>query len=132
MPNSSFSDINIVALSIAFLAGIWGAVLNFIKRDNFLMTFSKKIAMFVMDLFVNVGLTILTYLGAIGYGMNELLAVAIGGFIGHLGTRSIYLVELIIAEKIGANQTFKVILDEKLTKDASIKVMINKSDKEDA
>ena len=106
MPVTNFTDLDKVATSIALLAGIWGALLNFFRRDTKGHTLARKTFTFFADMFVNVGITMLVYLGLIGYGANELLAVGISGFFGHQGTRSFYLMELIIAEKVGAKNTF--------------------------
>jgi len=113
MPHSNFNDMNIVATIVAGLAGIWGAVISFMRRDIKNFSLFRKVSLFFMDLFVNVGLTLLVYLGLIGYGINDLLAVAISGFIGHQGTRSFYLIELIITEKLGAKATFEEIKSHK-------------------
>jgi len=109
MPHNNFNDMNIIATLIAGLAGLWGAIISFSRRDVEDFKIIRKISLFIMDMFVNVGLTLLVYLGLIGYGVNELLAVAISGFIGHQGTRSFYLAELIITEKLGAKATFEEI-----------------------
>ena len=106
MPHNNFNDMDIVATLIATAAGLWGAIISFSRRDVKDFKIAKKITLFFMDMFVNIGLTLLVYLGLIGYGINELLAVAISGFIGHQGTRSFYLAELIITEKLGAKATF--------------------------
>ncbi len=108
MPNN-FNDISATSTIIAFLAGAWGALLNFIKRDTKTMSITKKISFFLMDMAVSMGFTLLSYLGLVGYGLNDLVAVALSGFIGHLGTRSTYLIELLIAEKLGAKATFEEI-----------------------
>ena len=109
MPHNNFNDINTSATLIAFIAGIWGAIVSFTRRDVKGFSMVKKVSIFIMDMFVNVGITLLVYLGLIGYGLNDILAVAISGFVGHHGTRGFYLIELIIAEKIGAKQTFEEI-----------------------
>lgn len=112
MPTSSFQDMNAGATLIAIIAGIWGSVLNFIKRDTKHHNTLRKISIFIMDMFVNIGITMLVYIGAIGYGLNELIAVAIAGFMGHQGTRSFHLIELMVAEKVGAKETFKTLENE--------------------
>ncbi|WP_345993774.1 hypothetical protein [Sulfurimonas sp. HSL-1716] len=112
MPHNNFNDINYFSTLIAFLAGSWGAALNFFRRDHKDRSFFKKLGFFIMDMFINVGLTMLAYIGLIGYGLNDLLAVAIAGFVGHQGTRTFYLMELIITEKLGAKQTFDEIKEE--------------------
>lgn len=111
--HNSFNDVDVTASIIAFLAGVWGAVLNFIKRDNADHSIKKKIFTFAFDFVVNIGITMLIYVGCVGYGLNDLLSVAIAGFLGHHGVRSFYIMDLIIAEKIGAKETFKQISDEK-------------------
>lgn len=107
MPYNNFNDIDKIATIIALLAGMWGAVLNFIRRDVKSLNLKKKISMFLTDVFISMGLTMLAYIGLIGYGLNDMLAVAISGFVGHQGVRSYYLIELIILEKLGAKATFE-------------------------
>ena len=108
MPNN-FNDIDYVASLIALCAGVWGAVLNFLRRDNSTKTFVTKTVTFFIDMTVNVGITMLIYVGSVGYGFNDLLSVALAGFLGHQGTRSFYIAELLIAEKLGAKDTFEEI-----------------------
>ncbi len=112
MPHNNFNDMNLVSTLIAGVAGIWGAIISFTRRDTKSFSMVRKISIFFMDMFVNVGLTLLVYLGLIGYGVNELLAVAVSGFMGHQGTRSFYLIELIITEKLGAKRTYDSIKEE--------------------
>lgn len=113
MPHQSFNDMNTSASIIAFIAGIWGAILNFIKRDNSAHSKLKKSITFFIDMIVNIGITMLIYIGCVGYGFNDLLSVAVAGFLGHQGTRSFYIMELILAEKLGAKQTFNTLKDDK-------------------
>jgi len=113
MPHNNFNEMNTLATLIAVTAGVWGALLNFMKRDTSEKKFFHKASLFFMDMFVNIGITMLVYLGCIGYGLNDLMAVAISGFLGHQGTRSFYLIEMIIAEKTGAKQTFEEIKKER-------------------
>ena len=113
MPHNNFGDVNFVSTAFAFLAGVWGAVVSFIRRDTNNFSILKKLTFFFMDMFVNIGLTLLVYLGLIGYGVNDLLSVAISGFVGHQGTRSFYLIELIITEKLGAKATFEEVKKNK-------------------
>jgi hypothetical protein len=90
---------------IVFVLGMWGSLLSFIKRnsDGVKRSIKQKMFMFVTDLISTMGLSVITFCGAIGLGLNELLAVGISGFVAHQGTRAIYLIELIIADKLGSN-----------------------------
>lgn len=111
MPNN-FTEINTTASIIAFIAGVWGALLNFIKRDTGDHSLTRKVVTFVFDMIANVGITMLIYIGCIGYGFNDLLSVAVAGFLGHQGVRSFYIMEMILVEKLGAKQTFNEIKDD--------------------
>ena len=107
------NDVNTLATFIALMAGTWGAILNYSQRDTNEHSIIKKISMLFMDMIINVGITMLVYLGLIGYGIGDLVAVAISGFVGHQGTRSFYLIELIIAEKLGAKKTYEILQAER-------------------
>ena len=106
MPFNHFQDMDNTASIIAAVAGVWGAILNFARRDNKTHSFFRKLMFFMFDMTVNVGITMLIYVGCVGYGFNDLVSVAVAGFLGHQGTRSLYLMELIITEKLGAQKTF--------------------------
>ena len=90
MPHSSFNDMNVGASIIALIFGIWGAILNFTKRNIRGVSFVKKLSLFFIDMLINVGITILIYIGLIGYGFNDLLSVSIAGFLGHQGNGANY------------------------------------------
>lgn len=109
MPINNFSDLNIFATLIALAAGIWGSIISFIRRNKDGIKVRKGILLFFIDMTTNIGLTMLVYLGLIGYGLNELVAVAISGFVGHQGTRGVYLIELTIAEKVGSRTAIEEI-----------------------
>jgi hypothetical protein len=113
MQNNGFENMDIVSMAVAFFAGLWGAFFSFIRRDKEGKSIGNKVGVFIVDMIINVGITMLAYIGLVGYGINELLSVAISGFVGHQGTRTFYLAELIIAEKFGAKKTFEKIVEEK-------------------
>jgi len=108
MPEKHFNDLDNVSLIVAFLAGLWGSILSFIKRNKESYSLLRMVLTFFMDMLTNMGFTLLTYIGLVGYGINDLLSVAIASFIGHQGTRAVYLAELVIADKIGS----KAMMDE--------------------
>ena len=96
------NTIDDVSLIIPLIVGIWGSILAYLKRQRKDYTFLKSLSIFIFDMFTYIGFTLLIYLGLIGYGLNELLSVSIAGFIGHQGARAVYLVELVIADKLGS------------------------------
>jgi len=113
MPEKNFNDLNSVATIVAICAGIWGSILSFINRDKEGFSTIRIITSFLVDMMTDMGFTMLTYFGLIGYGVDELLAVAVSGFVGHQGTRAVYLIELAIADKIGSKEMLNEIKREK-------------------
>ena len=114
MPYRNFNDIPFITQIAVLLTGIWGALMNFVKRTeiNKNMSLRKKVMYFFIDLISSGGIAIIIFLGAIGYGFNELLAVFFSGIFAHQGTRAIYLIELFIAEKLNSKK-----LEEEIKKD---------------
>jgi len=112
MPHNNFNDISVTATMVAVISALWGAILNFAKRDVSKKSAFRKVLIFISDFMISSGFTMLTYLGLVGYGINDLMAVSLAGFVGHLGIRSSHLIELVIAEKVGAKKTFDYIKEE--------------------
>jgi uncharacterized membrane protein YbjE (DUF340 family) len=99
-------SVSFITYVIVFLIGLASAVLNFSRRELSKFSFMRKFLFFVLDVLSSGLLAVLSFYAVIGLGLNEMLAIAISGMFAHQGTRAIYLVELIIAEKLGANKTF--------------------------
>lgn len=114
MSNKSWEDLNIISLIIVSVFGLWGGILNFLHRIKTHPTYSikRKVFYFIIDIMSFTSITVIIYLGLIGYGLNELLSVAIAGFIGHQGANGIVFMEMILAEKIGADKTLSVVEKE--------------------
>ena len=109
MPHNSFNEISPIATMLAFAAALWGTVINFARRDINKKSFLRIVVIFISDFMVSAGFTMLTYIGLVGYGLNDLLAVSVSGYMGYLGIKSSHLIELILTEKVGANKTFNYI-----------------------
>ena len=97
-------DVPTTLYVIVFGFGIWGAILNYFRRedDGIQRTIYQKIGNFFLDMISSMGLSVLSFLSLIGLGFNEIVAVAFSGWIAHQGTRAVYLIELLIAEKVGS------------------------------
>ena len=97
------NNIDKTPLLVVILFGVWGAFLNYTSRELDPQNRSMKVKFmhFLIDFASSTGLSMLTFLGLEGYGFNELLSVAVAGFVAHQGTRAIYLVELIITKETG-------------------------------
>jgi hypothetical protein len=108
-------DIPIFSTIIVILFGLWGAILNFAKREEEVKNYSitKKVSLFIVDLLTSSGFALLTYYGLVGYGFNEPISVAIAGAVAHQGTRLIYIAELIVASKFGSSEVVEAIEKEK-------------------
>jgi len=114
-PNSSYEnlkDIPTWTQWAVILAGMWGAVMNFLSRKVLGESFKTRMTWFLVDSVASFGLTALAFLTLIGWGSNEVFAVGVSGFFGHMGTRGIHIAQLAVLEKFGAKQTFNHIKDE--------------------
>jgi len=117
-------DLDWVSILIAIFLGTCAAALNFLRRDLKRLSAFKKIQFLVLDMFMFLTLTLLVWIGLAGYGLNDLLSLSIAGLVGHYGAyilghygaRGLYIVELIIAERLGAKKTFDTIKKEKKNK----------------
>ena len=101
---NTIQDVPKLTYLVVLVLSLWGSILSFIQRsrDGLKRTLTQKLIMFLTDLISTMGLSIVTFCGAVGFGLNELLAVGISGFVAHQGTRAIYLIELLIADKLGS------------------------------
>ena len=111
MPHKNWNDLNNLSLILVAFFGFWGGFLNYIRRTktNPNLTLKQRLFNFIVDAVSTSSFSIITYLGLIGYGVNDLFAVAVAGFIGHQGTRAIYVMEIFLAEKFGGNETIQAI-----------------------
>lgn len=110
------TDIPVVTYIIVLVIGLIGAVISFFRRDLSRLSWGKRVVFFLLDVLSSGFLAVLAFSAAYGLGVNELVAVAISGIFAHQGTRALYLVELLIAEKLGAKQTFNEIKEDKVNK----------------
>ena len=102
MPYRKFDDIPILTQIIVFLIGVWGGIVNYTKRAELKreLTLKKKIYYFILDAISSSGIAVITFLGLVGWGFNELFATAVAGVMAYQGTRAIYIFELYLAEKL--------------------------------
>jgi len=101
VPYKSLNDVPEFNSLFVVLLGVWGAIMNYLKRKNDKYTLVKKVGFFVLDVLTSGGISIVTYLVVYGYTGNEFLSVGISGVFAHLGTRAFYIFEQIIVQKAG-------------------------------
>jgi uncharacterized membrane protein len=108
-------DIPVISTIIVLLIGLWGAILNYIKREKEMRNYSitKKISLFIVDLLTSSGFALLTFYGLVGYGVNETISIAIAGVASYHGTKFIYLIKVFIAYKLGEKEIIEAIKEEK-------------------
>ena len=101
MPYKTLHEVPEFNSIFVLLLGVWGAILNYMKRKHDKYTFIKKIGFFVLDALTSGGIAIVTYLVVYGYTNNEFLSVGISGVFAHMGTRAFYIFEQIVVQKAG-------------------------------
>ena len=112
MINKDWNDINYLSVFIISILAFLGAVLdtkryckthtNICEESTKTQNFIKIILHILFD-FVSIGaISLVVYIGMIGYGINELLSVAIAGFLATEGNKALYELKLLIADKLNS------------------------------
>ena len=101
MPHKDLNNIPHLDLIALFLIGIWGAIMNYTRRVTKEYSLIKKVLLFFLDAFTSGGIAVFSYLIIVGYLDNIYLAVGISGVLAHQGTRSFYILEQVITQKLG-------------------------------
>ncbi len=97
MPYNSLNDVPYKTTFLVFLFGIFGAVINYSRRKD--KSITERVLMFFSDMISSVMLSIVSFTTISGLGGSEMLAVGVAGYVAYLGTRAIYIVELLISKK---------------------------------
>jgi len=101
MPHKDLNNIPHLDLIALFFVGLWGAIMNYTRRVTKEYSLIKKVLLFFLDAFTSGGIAIFSYLIIVGYLNNIYLAVGISGVLAHQGTRSFYIIEQVITQKLG-------------------------------
>jgi len=107
MKYNNLSDIPILTAISVVTIGLLGAWSNYLRRDLKRLSLIQKIYVFIMDTLTASTIAIITFLVCSGYGFNEVLSVGIAGAVAHQGIRAVYILELLLLEKIGAENTYQ-------------------------
>ena len=126
MPNKDWNNINHISVYIVSLLSFIGAVLNTKRHCNTnkdKCNSYKKIKLFfvvtshiIFDAISVGAISLIVYIGLVGYGFNEFLSVAIAGFLAKEGNTAIYQFKLFLADKFNSSA-----LMEELKKERGIK-----------
>ena len=101
MPHKHLDNMPEINSIFVLLLGIWGAIMNYVKRKSKNYNIIKKIGFFILDVLTSGGIAIITYLVIYGYTGNEYISVGISGVFAHMGTRAFYIFEQVITQKLG-------------------------------
>ena len=114
MINKDWSDINYISVFIISILAFLGAILDtqrYCKTNVDICnknTKAKKIIKVILHIlfdFISIGaISLVVYVGMIGYGINELLSVAIAGFLATEGNKALYQFKLLIADKLNSQE----------------------------
>jgi len=112
MPHRNFKDLDKIAIIFVVVASILSGILHFIKRKNTQKSFWKLLLIFFADTTTTTIFAISTYLTLVGYDFNNIFAAGVSSLLAHNATRAIFLVELIIADKLGSPSAREAIKEE--------------------
>ena len=101
MPHKHLDNMPEFNSIFVLLLGIWGAIMNYVKRKSKEYSIIKKIGFFILDVLTSGGIAIITYLVIYGYTGNEYISVGVSGVFAHMGTRAFYIFEQVISQKLG-------------------------------
>jgi len=101
MPHKHLDNMPEFNSIFVLLLGIWGAIMNYVKRKNKDYNIIKKIGFFILDILTSGGIAIITYLVIYGYTGNDYISVGVSGVFAHMGTRAFYIFEQVITQKLG-------------------------------
>ncbi len=112
MPNKDWNHINYISVYIIAILSFIGAVLNtkrYCNTNKDKCNSYKKIKLFfvvashiIFDAISVGAISLIAYIGLVGYGLNEFLAVAIAGFLAKEGNTAIYQFKLFLADKLNS------------------------------
>ena len=104
MPHRDLNNLTLVEhlwfLTVAMIVGI----VNFIKRQLNKEPLLRKIILLIQDILVVGSLSIFTGYIVLGWTDSFAWSLGIGGLMGHYGNRAVYLIELIIGEKLKSKE----------------------------
>jgi len=105
----SFNELNIVDYIIVVFSLIGSGIASFFRRNTNGFSVTKKLSVFIIDIVGSVSIGTTAFFIVYGWNENLVLSAGIGSLFGHIGTRGIYLLELMIAEKLRSESMRKAI-----------------------
>ena len=126
MPHKDWNSINYFSVMLVAVLSFIGAVFNtkrycVINKDKCEKHSKKKLFFVVVSHIIfdaiSVGsISLIVYIGLVGYGLNELLSVAIAGFLAKEGNVALYQFKIFVADKFGSDELLNELKKEKEAK----------------
>jgi len=120
--HKDWNHLNHFSVLVIIVLSFLGAMFNtkrFCKTNDKCKEY-KKIKVFLTTLghilfdFISIGtISLIVYIGLVGYGLDELLSVAIAGFLAKEGNTALYQIKLVIADKLGSSALMDELKEEK-------------------
>ena len=124
--HKDWNDVNYFSVFIIITLSFLGAMFNtkrYCKINKDKCKEYKKTKLFLTTLghlifdFISIGtISLIVYIGLVGYGFNELLAVAIAGFLAKEGNVALYQFKIFVADKFGSDELLNELKKEKEAK----------------
>ena len=103
VPYRHLNDLEPKEMFAAIVVFVISGLINFLRRDLRGKPLYKRLYFFVQDTVASGSLAVFAGSIVLAHTDNFIFALGAGGIVGHIGTRSIYILELIIAEKTKSN-----------------------------
>ena len=100
MINKHLDDITAYQWILTFFVAIWAVLSAYVQRDFTNTSLIKKTYFLFQDFVVSGGMTYLTFIFFIGYGLSDAIALPLAGFIGHRATTFSYVIENYIKKRL--------------------------------
>ncbi len=103
---NEFNIADYIVVGFSLLASGIG---SFVRRDLSSFSIKRKLTMLALDLIGSVSIGITVFLLVYGWSENMILSAGIASAFGHIGTRGVYLMELMIADKLNSEAMRKAV-----------------------
>ena len=104
MPHKDLNNLDIYGKISFILLGLVAGIIHFFKRNLTNVSFWKTVLIFFYDVITFGSIAIFTGLIVYSTYDNLALALGIGGFAGHLGTKILYLVEKYVQQRFNIKE----------------------------
>ena len=123
MINKNWNDVNYISVFIISILAFLGAALdtkrycktypNICEKNTKTQKVIEIIIHTLFDFISISAISLIVYIGMIGYGFNELLSVAVAGFLATEGNKALYQLKLLVADRLNSQALKEELEQEK-------------------